>query len=131
MRIDDDRVVPFRPAPKSPLASRTVHVDIEIDLIRQCREDWRRGETEIWRHFSLEVDLRRDAEGYLRLHGLPGHEEGIPVTDLNGQLPGDPSAAIRLEQPGLCVTLPVSAVREAAAMLQPATVVALPLRRAG
>ena len=131
MRTDDNRVIPFRPAPKSQPASRTVHVDIEIDLIRQCREDWRRGETEIWRHFSLEVDLRRDAEGHLRLYGLPGQEEGILVADFDGQLSGNRLEAIRLEQPGLCVILPAAAVREAAAMLQPAMVVALPLRRAG
>ena len=131
MRTDDNRVIPFRPAPKSQPTSRTVHVDIEIDLIRQCREDWRRGETEIWRHFSLEVDLRRDALGHLRLHGLPGQEEGILVADVDGRLSGDQPGAVRLEQPGLCVTLSAAALREAAAMLQPAMIVALPLRRAG
>lgn len=129
MRIDDHRVVPFRPAPKSQSASQTVHVDIEIDLIRQCREDWRRGETEIWRHFSLEVDVRRDAAGALRLHGLPSLDEGLVVAGFDQA--ASASETLRLEQPGLCVTVPLAALHAAAAELRPATVVPFTFRRAG
>jgi hypothetical protein len=126
MRTDDNRVIPFRPAPKLRPASRTVHIDIEIDLIRQCREDWRRGETEIWRHLSLEVDLRRDAAGQLCLHGLPGHEDGVVVPSADALAP-----VTRFEEPGLCVALPSAAIRDAEATLAPATVIALPFRRTG
>jgi hypothetical protein len=125
MRINDHRVVPFRRTQSAQTASRTVHIDIEIDLIRQCREDWRRGETEIWRHLSLEADLRRDAAGRLRLYGLPGHDEGVIVP-----LPDAQQAITRFEEPGLCVAMPSAAIRDAEAALQPATVVHLPLRRA-
>jgi hypothetical protein len=126
MRIDDHRVVPFRRTQSAQQISRTVHIDIEIDLIRQCREDWRRGETEIWRHLSLEADLRRDATGCLRLYGLPDHDEGVIVPPADDSLP-----ITRFEEPGLCVALPSAAIRDAEAALQPATVVAIPLRRAG
>ena len=131
MRTDDNRVISFRPAPKSQPTSRTVHVDIEIDLIRQCREDWRRGETEIWRHFSLEVDVCRDAEGHLRLHGLPGQEAGLVVAGFDAQATPAAGESLRLEQPGLSVTVPLAALHEAAGLLQPATVVPFALRRAG
>jgi hypothetical protein len=131
MRTDDNRVIPFRPAPKPLTASRTVHVDIEIDLIRQCREDWRRGETEIWRHFSLEVDICRDAEGQLRLHGLPGQEAGLVVVGFDAAATPGAGGSLRLEEPGLCVTVPLAALHEAATLLQPATVVPFALRRAG
>jgi hypothetical protein len=126
MRIDDHRVVPFRRSSKLPPISQTVHVEIEIDLIRQCREDWRRGETEIWRHVALEADLRRDASGRLRLYGLPGHEFGVlvPAADECQEL-------TRFEEPGLCVALASAAIREADAALQPAKVVSLALARTG
>lgn len=126
MRIDDDRVVPFRRTPKVRPTSQIVHVDIEIDLIRQCREDWRRGETEIWRHISLEADLRRDAGGRLRLYGLPGHEAGVLVPAAD-----DHQMLTRFEEPGLCVALASAAIREAEAALQPAMVVSLALARTG
>lgn len=126
MRIDDHRVVPFRRSQAAQLASRTVHVDIEIDLIRQCREDWRRGETEIWRHLCVEADLRRDAAGRLRLYGLPGHDDGVGVPPADSQ-----DMVTRFEEPGLYVALASAAIREAEAALSPATVIPLPLRRAG
>jgi hypothetical protein len=126
MRIDHDRVVPFRHARAVQPASRLVHVDIEIDLIRQCREDWRRGETEIWRHVSLEADLRRDASGDLRLFGLPGHEDGVAVP------PADLLADVtRFEEPGLCVSLSSAAIREAESALRPAAILPFPFARAG
>ena len=125
MRIDDHRVVPFRRARLAQQPSRTVHIDIEIDLIRQCREDWRRGETEIWRHLSMEADLRRDARGRLCLYGLPGHDDGVIVP-----LANETDPVTRFEEPGLCVAVPSAAIRDAEAALQPATVVFLPLRRA-
>ena len=126
MRIDDDRIVPFRRTQAARSISQTVQVDIEIDLIRQCREDWRRGETEIWRHLSQEADLRRDAEGHLRLYGLPGHEsEGVLVP-----APAD-EVVTRFEEPGLCVVLASAAIRNAELSLQPATVLKPRFRRAG
>ncbi len=126
MRIDHDRVVPFRRVHATQPASRTVYVDIEIDLIRQCREDWRRGETEIWRHVSLEADLRRDADGSLRLFGLPGHDDGVAVP------PADEYQALtRFEEPGLCVSLASAAIREAELALQPAAVLFFPFARTG
>ncbi|MET1026531.1 MAG: hypothetical protein ABWY00_05130 [Dongiaceae bacterium] len=107
------------------VASRKVSIDIEVDLTRQCREDWRRGETEIWRHLSLEVELRRGADGRLRLYGLPGHVEGVPVP-----APHPTMVLTRFEEPGICVSVPSASIAEAEAVLAPATVVNLSLARA-
>lgn len=125
MRIDDDRIVPFRRTRAVRGISQTVQVDIEIDLIRQCREDWRRGETEIWRHLSQEAELRRDAAGHLRLYGLPDHAEGVLVPT-----PAE-EAVTRFEQPGLCVAMASAAIRQAEASLQPAIVLTPRFKRAG
>ena len=120
-----DRVVPFRCVRAAKAVSRTVSIDIEVDLIRQCREDWRRGETEIWRHLSLEAELRRSADGRLRLYGLPGHVDGVPIP-----APHPTMVLTRFEEPGLCVSLSSAAIAEAEAVLSPATVISLSMARA-
>jgi hypothetical protein len=120
-----DRIVPFHRERAAAPTSRTVSVDIEVDLIRQCREDWRRGETEIWRHITVEAELRRAADGSLRLHGIPGREDGLTVPS------ADPvNAVTRFEEPGICVALASIAVREAELALPSATVISLPFARA-
>ncbi len=124
-RGTQDRVVPFRRIRSAKPISRTVTVDIEVDLIRQCREDWRRGETEIWRHVSLEAELRRGCDGRLRLYGLPGKAEGVPVPPAH---PGE--VVTSFEEPGLCISLVSAAIAEAEAALPPATVISLSLARA-
>lgn len=121
-----DRVVPFHRNRAAAPTSRTVSVDIEVDLIRQCREDWRRGETEIWRHITVEAELRRAADGSLRLHCIPGHEQdGLAVPS------ADPVEAVtRFEQSGICVALASAAIRNAELALPSAVVISLPFARA-
>ncbi|MDY0883924.1 hypothetical protein ACFPL7_14345 [Dongia soli] len=120
-----DRVVPFHGNRAAAPTSRTVSVDIEVDLIRQCREDWRRGETEIWRHVTVEAELRRAADGSLRLHGIPGRADGLTVP------PAEPVEALtRFEEPGICVTLASAAIRDAELALPSAIVISLPFARA-
>jgi hypothetical protein len=120
-----DRVVPFRRIRSAKPISRKVCVDIEVDLIRQCREDWRRGETEIWRHISLEAELGRGGDGRLRLYGLPGGADGVLVP------PAHPTEALTsFEEPGLCIALSSAAIAEAEAALPPATIISFTLARA-
>jgi hypothetical protein len=121
-----DRVVPFHRSVAAAPATRTISVDIEVDLIRQCREDWRRGETEIWRRITVEAELRRGADGGLRLHGIPGREDGLTVPA------ADPSAAMtRFEEPGICVALSSVAILEAERALPSAVIIPLHRARAG